>query len=359
MSFEHTVREWLRLETAPYEAYAAFYRHRRLSRIGTKRPMLLDDLWQSDEISWTTHMHQRGPLQPSTHTMQSIPIAIDVSTGRVNDIAQAAIPDVHPIPCLSTMVVMKSSSHQKSAPRHWTEAEDRKLINAVVQSPLPLKWAQIASMVSNRTGKQCRERYFNHLHVKVKVTEWSPLEDALICRLYKSIGSKWVEISRFIPGRSDNNCKNRWHYLRRHMEKYVSSLPASREIDASTSPIKAQILRVLKKKTKGPRDEMDTAITRALIHMVDTQAPTVAPMPDYSFEFGPFIHPKEFSICVRCSLMIPSAQTGPMCQKTRWCWSCTVTPALLTDDYLRLEHQIRTGPRRVSLGEEERIVHRI
>lgn len=360
LTFQHNVQEWLRLENAPYEAYTGFYRQRKQQLHPMKRTMTHDDFWHSDDLSWTTNRkYQRGHLLNSS---PCIPVAIDVTSKPVNICsAPQVLPDMHSLSSVSTLVMeTKASNQHKSAPRHWTDAEDKKLIYAVTQSHLPLKWARIASLVSNRTGKQCRERYFNHLHTKVKMTEWSPLEDALICRLYKSIGSKWVEISKFIPGRSDNNCKNRWHYLRRHMEKYVSSLPPSKEIDGPltlVSPIKAQILKLSRKTVNAP-DEMNKAITRALVHMAETQAPVVSPMPECHFTFGPFLHPKEFVICARCSLMVSSAQTGPICQKTKWCWACTTTPAVLTDDFLRLEHQIRTGPRRVSLGEEEKFVNR-
>jgi transcriptional activator Myb len=35
------------------------------------------------------------------------------------------------------------------------------------------KWSHIAKHIPFRTGKQCRERWFNHLSPSIKKEEWS------------------------------------------------------------------------------------------------------------------------------------------------------------------------------------------
>ena len=37
--------------------------------------------------------------------------------------------------------------------------------------------------MENRTGKQCRERYFNHLQPNIKKGNWSDEEDNIIIQL--------------------------------------------------------------------------------------------------------------------------------------------------------------------------------
>jgi hypothetical protein len=54
----------------------------------------------------------------------------------------------------------------------------------------------------NRTGKQCRERYKNHLSPKIKKGDWTPEEDKIIMEMKKKLGNHWTTIAKFLPGRS-------------------------------------------------------------------------------------------------------------------------------------------------------------
>ena len=64
-----------------------------------------------------------------------------------------------------------------------------------------------------RTGKQCRERYFNHLQPNVKKGDWNSEEDVLILQLQTKIGNQWSNMVKLLPGRTDNAIKNRYHAL--------------------------------------------------------------------------------------------------------------------------------------------------
>jgi Myb-like DNA-binding domain len=44
----------------------------------------------------------------------------------------------------------------------WTPEEDAKVLEVVAEFG-PQKWTKIASYLPGRIGKQCRERYHNHL----------------------------------------------------------------------------------------------------------------------------------------------------------------------------------------------------
>lgn len=61
------------------------------------------------------------------------------------------------------------------------------------------------SLNINRTGKQCRERYNNHLRPEIKKGEWSEDEDQILLSMNELYGNKWTLIAQYLPGRSGNN----------------------------------------------------------------------------------------------------------------------------------------------------------
>ncbi|KAJ6255367.1 hypothetical protein M0813_11449 [Anaeramoeba flamelloides] len=88
-------------------------------------------------------------------------------------------------------------------------------------------WSKIASNIPNRSSKQCRERWKNQIDPTIKREPWSKEEDQILTDLFQKLGPKWSQMRNQLPGRPDNQIKNRWNSTLKRMieEKNNSQKP--------------------------------------------------------------------------------------------------------------------------------------
>ena len=199
-----------------------------------------------------------------------------------------------------------------------------------------LKWPMIAKQIPGRSGKQCRERYLNYLKPNLKLSEWSAVEDALIFRLHRREGSKWSMMSSTLRGRSDNSIKNRYHNLKRRLEKRMQAISTSTEMEELSR--KLSKCRMLK-----AGEEVEPFAMKYLAAQILFGKRSIVERGEKDFgPFGPCIGE---GTCTRCGMMVPSAQTGRLvCVRTGWCEACTTLSPCVNGDILRLVHS-NTIPR--------------
>ncbi|GAA5969514.1 hypothetical protein JCM11641_008139 [Rhodosporidiobolus odoratus] len=134
----------------------------------------------------------------------------------------------------------KIISKPKPTKGPWTSSEDEQLRGLVTRYGSE-KWVMIAGEMQTRSGKQCRERWHNHLDPSINKSDWTADEIALIRQLHATIGPRWAEMAKHLPGRPDNSIKNQWMQARekRERSRSTSSMATFAPMD-KTKVIKAK-----------------------------------------------------------------------------------------------------------------------
>ena len=103
----------------------------------------------------------------------------------------------------------------------WTSKEDKRLKELVGE--FGTRWSVIAERLPGRIGKQCRERWLNHLDDTIKRSPWTTNEDAILLEAHKTKGNRWSEIAKLLPGRPENSVKNRYTSLAHKQAKSLNT----------------------------------------------------------------------------------------------------------------------------------------
>lgn len=110
----------------------------------------------------------------------------------------------------------------------WTREEDETIIT-FVRTYGCRSWTKLAKMLPGRIGKQCRERWMNHLNPDISRGPWTPAEDYQLLLLHEQYGNSWSKIAMMMPTRGDNMIKNRWYSTISKKTKEEVAAAAGRE----------------------------------------------------------------------------------------------------------------------------------
>lgn len=86
---------------------------------------------------------------------------------------------------------------ERKTTQRWSAEEDEQLADLVGSAPsfTRINWTELAENMTDRTAKQCRERYTNSLKPNQKKGQWTEEEDSHIMQLQTMFGNQWSKIA--------------------------------------------------------------------------------------------------------------------------------------------------------------------
>ncbi|CAD8172352.1 unnamed protein product [Paramecium pentaurelia] len=131
----------------------------------------------------------------------------------------------------------------------WSKEEDDEVLR--LTKNYQYNWRAIAQYIPNRTGRQIRERFVNHLDPNIIKSPWTQEEDKWIWNMYQNIGTKWSDMSKQLSGRPENMIKNRFYsYIRKQYGKIQNPyyvVPNNVRFLEKDSTRKSKIIKKIKK----------------------------------------------------------------------------------------------------------------
>ena len=157
----------------------------------------------------TTNNTDINPTNPTNTTNSTFNIESLLQDDQFLTDLNKLLPNKLDIQCLHRWQKVLNPSVIKGP---WTKKEDTTLSNIVFKYGAK-NWSRLANYLPGRLGKQCRERWFNHLNPRVSKQHWTDEEEWVLYLMHRILGNKWAKISKAIPTRTDNTIKNHWNSI--------------------------------------------------------------------------------------------------------------------------------------------------
>jgi len=93
----------------------------------------------------------------------------------------------------------------------WKNTEDE-ILKAAVMKYGKNQWARISSLLTRKTAKQCKTRWYEWLDPSIKKTEWSREEEEKLLHLAKIMPNQWRTIAPIV-GRTAAQCIDHYEKL--------------------------------------------------------------------------------------------------------------------------------------------------
>ena len=129
------------------------------------------------------------------------------------------------------------------APEVIFRQKDEALIKLVEENG-EKKWCNIAILIneqfenSDKTGKQCRERWHNHLNPSLNKDSFTIEDEIKVFELQRQFGNKWSLIAEQFDGRNDNFIKNCFYSaIRRNLRKYNRKKVPSKQLKGTINSL--------------------------------------------------------------------------------------------------------------------------
>ncbi|KZT26955.1 hypothetical protein NEOLEDRAFT_1061658 [Neolentinus lepideus HHB14362 ss-1] len=161
---------------------------------------------QECKIRWLGDRHPEINHKPwlDTEVAQAIALAANYPDGRVNWVRVAEQLGTN----RTAMDCMRNAVQRRN--HVWTSGADDRLLEAIKIYGID-NWLLVARYVSeDATAQQCQNRYHRTVTPDLARGPWTDDEDAKLRRAVEAYGHSWLEVASSIPGRSNEQCRDRW-----------------------------------------------------------------------------------------------------------------------------------------------------
>ena len=108
----------------------------------------------------------------------------------------------------SSLIIEK---HQVKKKVRWTQEEDKKLINIVEIQTSKIVWGDIAKLFENKSNTQCYLRY-RQINPSLNKGLWSEKEERLLIENIKKYGKIWAKLAVILKTRSGKQIRDHYNY---------------------------------------------------------------------------------------------------------------------------------------------------